>query len=200
VQHQPQLPKDSYYALYPFGSRVYGTARSDSDWDYVAIKDQVRLGEMNKGLINIRYLTPNHFQRLLDEHHIMALECYHLPSDKVLIQPDVPWKFKLDKARLRHSLSEKSSHSWVKAKKKFVSPYDREKELERGKKSLWHSIRIISFGIQIATSRSIFRYSEVNHLFKEIMDDLSEDWQHYEEKWKPVRNSMLTNFREVAPK
>lgn len=192
------------YAVYPFGSRVYGTARPGSDWDFVVVTGKDRTGEMENGLINIKYLTPDHFQHLLDEHHIMALECHFLPRglwyDQYIVEPDKPWKFKLDLSKLRHSLSEKSSHSWVKAKKKFVSPYDRKNELERGKKSLWHSIRIIDFGIQIATLRTIFGYNELNHIFREIMDNPSENWQDYEEKWKPVRNAMLTRFREVAPK
>lgn len=199
---QPDIAKHTKncVAFYPFGSRVYGTARPESDWDYVAVKGKVRLGEMDLGSVNIRYYTPEQFQALLDNHHIMALECYFLRPEQVIVAPEHPWPFKLDKAKLRHSLSEKSSHSWVKAKKKFLSPYDRENELIRGKKSLWHSIRIVSYGIQIATLRTIFGYNEVNHIFNDIMDDQSQDWDHYEEKWKPVRNAMLTKFREVAPK
>lgn len=200
----PNFPKDDLYALYPFGSRVYGTVHPKSDWDFIAVKGKVRLGEMSNGLVNIRYYTPEQFQALLKSHHISALECHFLPRDRwyseTIIEPDEPWKFELHLPTLRRSLSEKASHSWVKAKKKFVSPYDRKNELLRGKKSLFHSFRIISYGIQIATLRTIFGYDEVNWIFREIMEDPSEDWAHYEEVWKPRHNEMMSAFRKAAPK
>lgn len=187
-------------ALYPYGSRVYGTVHPKSDWDYIAISGKVRVGEMDNGQVNIRYYTPEQFQGLLNSHHITALECYYLPYDKIIIHPPKDWEFKLHLPTLRRSISEKVSHSWVKAKKKFQSPYDRENELLRGKKSLFHSFRIASYGCQIAGLRTIFGYDEVNWIFRDIMEDPSTDWEHYESKWKESHNRLMTEFRKKAPK
>lgn len=196
---EPKITEDDY-AVYPYGSRVYGTAQEHSDWDYVVIRENAKDGEIRPGLINLKMMSPAHFQKLLDEHRITALECFFLPEDKVLRKPSKPWVFKLDKKTLRRSISEKSSHSWVKARKKFISPYNRANEMERGKKSLFHSLRIIMFGIQIARDGHISDYSEANYIFEDIMTDPSISWENYEKQWKKARNELLTKFRTLAPK
>lgn len=203
---KPEFSEDAYYALYHYGSRVYGTVHPKSDWDYVAVDANTNsTGELIKGSVNIKLMGKEHFQKLLDNHNVTALECYFLETsllckDKVIIPPPEPWRFELDKSKLRSSFSEKASHSWVKAKKKFVSPYDRENELLRGKKSLFHCLRILGYGLQIAHCGQITLYDEYNHIFHKIMDNPSENWEDYEREWKPVYNEMASAFRKIAPK
>lgn len=192
---------DDCYAAYLYGSRVYGTHRPDSDWDYIVVKEDADDGEMSIGNIDYKCMSPNKFQQLLHEHNISALECYFLPEEFVVAPPPLPWNFKLDLKRLRHSISEKSSHSWVKAKKKFTSPYEwAGDERLRGKKSLYHSMRIIHYGIQIAVTGRIKKYDVLQNQFLDIMTDPSMDWETYEKKWKPMYNNMMTTFRKKAPK
>lgn len=188
-------------ACYTYGSRVYGTFQKNSDWDYILIDEQSRDSEMDMGVINVTYMTPSHFQDLLDRHNITALECYFLPKDLVIKASPVPWQFKLSLVKLRHSLSEKASQSFVKAKKKFVAPYEwADKERERGKKSLFHSFRILNFGIQIASHGRITDYTAANHIFEEIMTNSSNDWEDYQKRWKPEFNELATEFKKIAPK
>lgn len=192
---------DDCFAAYLYGSRVYGTHRPDSDWDYIVVREDAGQGEMSVGNTDYKCMSPNKFQELLYEHNISALECYFLPEEHVITAPPFPWHFELDKSKLRHSLSEKSSHSWVKAKKKFASPYDwAENERLRGKKSLYHSMRIIHYGIQIAATGRIQNYHVLHDQFLEIMTDPSVDWETYQERWKPMYNSMMRTFRRLAPK
>lgn len=81
---------------------------------------------------------------------------------------------------------------------------------ERGKKSLFHSLRILMFGIQIAQFGKIVNYEEVcsdlmklirkaNELWKEIDSDPSVEWDHYHQKYKKEFNRLKSKFREVAP-
>jgi hypothetical protein len=55
------------------------------------------------------------------------------------------------------------------------------------------------FGLQIAVTGRIVRYSSVNHLREGILA-MPDDWSKIQEKWQPTLNRYLTEFREVAPK
>ena len=195
---KPEFSEDSFMALYPYGSRVYGTAQETSDWDYVAIDKDVKTGEMIRGNVNIKLMTPEHFQNLLDEHHITAIECYFLPEHLIEIKPEKSWRFNLSLSKLRHSFMEKVSKDWVRAKKKFISPYDVQDELYRGKKSLFHSFRILSYGIQIAKFGKIIHYDEMNNVYESILTNPSTNWEDYEKEWKEYYNKLSIEFRKVA--
>lgn len=196
------LNSDDCVAMYLYGSRVYGTEQSDSDYDYVFISKSAIDTEMKQGYgSDYKIISPSKFQELIDEHNITALECLFLSNDNILKSPSNPWIFELNLKNLRHSISTKTSHSWVKAKKKMESPYEwAEEEFHRGKKSLFHSFRILLYGIQIAEHGKIVDYSSANHIFEDIMTDPSKDWNHYYLKWKKVHNGLSTQFKVLAPK
>ena len=188
------------YAMYPYGSRVYGTDSPDSDWDYIVVTDDVD-GELIDGPFNCNFVSIGSFQRALDDHEIFALECYFMDEKRIPVPPPLSWRFKLDLTKLRHSISKKSNHSWVKAKKKFESPYEEvDNELIRGKKSLFHSFRILFFGIQIAEQGEITDYGAANHIFKQIMDMTDIHWASYNDRFRERHNKLSTYFRKVAPK
>jgi hypothetical protein len=181
-------------AAYSYGSHVYGNARSDSDYDFIVIVPSGYTNQVSSDFVNINVFSENtHLQRIA-EHEISALETLWLPESLQMIPKSYP--FTLDKSKLRHSLSSKSSNSWVKAKKKLTVVQDFDAKV--GKKSLWHSLRIIDFGKQIATEGKIYDYASCNHFFDEIM--YHENWIELYEKYKPVYNEYLTEFRKIAPK
>ncbi len=196
------LSSKDWYALYPYGSRVYGTAQADSDWDFIAIHPDAGKGEMeDDGLINLKVMSPEHFQSLLNQHNISTLECFFLPPEDILVKPTEKWKWTLNPSKLRGSISKKASNSWVKAKKKLIEPYEwAEGENKRGRKSLFHSFRILMYGIQIAKDGGIHNYEEANWIFEDIMTDPSDDWENYYNKWKSKHNELSTEFRKLAPK
>lgn len=200
--HIRKMINKDYQTFYIYGSRVYGTAHENSDVDIVAIDNNARNGEVNKGSdCSVTMMTPDHFQNLLHEHNVLALECYFVSNEFIKSEIYRHWDFELDLSKLRHSIAEKSSQSFVKAKKKFISPYEwADDERERGKKSLFHSLRILTFGIQIATDGKITDYSGANHIFEEVMTNPSKDWEDYQQRWKPEFNRLNTEFRKLAPK
>lgn len=61
-------------------------------------------------------------------------------------------------------------------------------------------MRIIHYGIQIAATGRIQNYHVLHDQFLEIMTDPSVDWETYQERWKPMYNSMMRTFRRLAPK
>lgn len=186
--------------VYPYGSRVYGTAGYQSDYDFIIIMKNKSIEKDymdSRNNKNITIYQENSFIDLIGRHRIFALECFFLPKEKML-KCDKDFNFKLNLKTLRSSISEKSSQSWVKAKKKFEVEIDRN--IYIGKKSLFHSLRIIDFGCQIAEFKTIKNYSSSNYLWNEISSNPSENWNDYYSKYHDLFNSTMTEFRRLAPK
>lgn len=184
-------------AMYPYGSRVYETAMADSDSDYITVLHRMPNKHQIIDRDNCSFIIHDKLslQHGIWAHEPYALECLFLPKDKVLKESN-PWDFTLNLRVLRETFSQKASHSFVKAKKKI----DVEKDIKRGKKSLFHSLRIITFGIQIATHGKIVNYQEANPYWWDIWTNPSTDWLDYQKAFRPIYNGLSTKFREVCPK
>ena len=190
--------------LFSYGSRVYGTYSKDSDFDYIYVFDDDKAEKLDDQYVfngkntveNISVYGITKFQQMLNDHHISALECYFVPQEHFTSYHQ--FDFKLNLQQLRKSISEKASHSWVKAKKKLE--VEDSRNIYVGKKSLFHSIRIIEFGIQIARYGKIEYYNSGVDLWLRIKDIESQNWKDYEEEFKPIFNEMMSEFRKWAPK
>src|SRR5262245_52840301 len=101
--------RDCDVLIVPYGSRVYGTHKEDSDYDYIAIIPAKRFTDTGteyfRNNTNVHIYNRYDFQKQLDGHKIHALEAYFLPDGLVSKE----FKFELDLVRLRHSLSQKAS-------------------------------------------------------------------------------------------
>lgn len=192
-------------AVFPYGSRVYGNARKNSDYDFIVVTTKKTNEQYSDKLININYYTPEEHQKRLTDHEISALECFFLPQSQILfdvfhplnVNPRIkPFTFTLDVNILRHSLSAKSSNSWVKSKKKLT--VEKDYDLDLGRKSLFHSFRIIDYGKQIAEYGKIVDYGSCNDLFKEIMNCYT--WDQMFDQYKQRYNQLCHEFRILAPK
>ena len=165
--------------------------------------ESTELSGLKKGLYNIHVYTPKKFKEDLEWHRINNLECIFAP-DWAKLKEDIKWDFKVDGSKLRHAISHVSSNSWVKCKKKLEHG-----EYYIGIKSLFHSIRIPMFGVQIAKFGKIVDFSEANYIWDDLtfkdkphyLRDKSEwSWNDLDKKWRPVVNSVLTEFRKLASK
>jgi predicted nucleotidyltransferase len=174
--------------IYLFGSRVYGTFSERSDSDYIVITDKdINNQEIKHDLVNIHIYNRQHFQKMLFEHKIIALEIFFLYNTS--------FDFDLDKSLLRKEISGKASNSFVKCKKKLLV----ENDYYIGLKSLFHSLRIIDFGIQIADKGRIYDFSSCNDIWNDLNSRFW-TWNELNEIYKPVFNSKMTEFRKVCPK
>jgi len=192
------------WAVYPYGSHVYGTSREDSDHDVVVVlrekiqsHDSFDLKDPISGVV-WSYKTHDRetFQEAIDRHEVYALECLSLPGDKIILAPIQPWTFKLNFQRLRESFSSKISWDQVRAKKKFAV----ERDFHRGKKSLFHAIRILQFGIQIAASGGkVTNFQEANDYWMEIWTNPSQVWEDYDRVYRPIMNKLASDFKLLAP-
>ncbi|NJO62620.1 MAG: hypothetical protein HC836_31645 [Richelia sp. RM2_1_2] len=164
-------------------------------YDFIIIVKKKENDQFSDNLINVNFFTEDEHQQRLNAHEISALECQFLAEDKILFEKR-KFSFILNLNKLRHSISEKASNSWVKAKKKLTVPdsYD----LNLGRKSLFHSFRIIDYGIQIAEHGKIVNYDKSNTLYAEIMNYYN--WDEMFEKFKSRFNKINTEFKILAPK
>jgi predicted nucleotidyltransferase len=204
ILNKTKLDIRDLVAVYPYGSRVYGNARKNSDYDFIVVTTNKTNEQYSDNLINVNFYTPDEHQQRLSDHEISALECYFLPDEKVLYNSfhslnrknRFEFTFVLNLVKLRHALSAKSSNSWVKAKKKLT--VEKDYDLDLGRKSLFHAIRIIDYGIQIATYKKIVDYGSCNKLFEDIMNCYT--WSEMFGEYKQFYNNICSEFRIVAPK
>jgi len=178
--------------IYLFGSQVYGNSSSNSDWDVIIIaKTSSPETEIKSDKFNIHILTTDRFQDGLDQHNIRNIECLMAPS-WCKLQEIHNFNFEIKLDRLRHSISHINSNSWVKAKKKL-----QQGDYYIGIKSLWHSLRIVMFGIQIAKFGRIYDWSCANSIWNELTSK-NWSWNELDERFRSLNNQLLTDFRQVA--
>lgn len=189
---------DNILNVYMFGSRVYGSNTESSDHDYIVVAKK----PFTTDSTDIHVYTEDHFQTFLDRGEIQALECLCLPKQFVL-KESVIFHPKFTTDSLRRSISMVASNSWVKAKKKItvLADYD----LNAGLKSLFHSIRILDFGIQIASSGCITRWDTYNYVLadiKKMSEKLQYDtlWDAINTKYNPLFKKLSHEFKLLAPK
>lgn len=178
--------------IYLFGSRVYGNASNSSDWDVIIVaKTSSPETEIKTDKFNIHILTADRFQDGLDQHNIRNIECLMAP-DWAKLQEVYNFKFELKLNRLRHSISHINSNSLVKCKKKL-----NQGDYYIGLKSIWHSLRIVMFGIQIAKYGQIVDWTCANDIWKELASK-NWNWDEIDKRFRLLNNQLLSEFRSVT--
>lgn len=202
-------------AVTHFGSTVYGTITERSDIDIIAIcdsqedlydvyqsKDYPELFEYSRD-VDLHLISLKTFQELLNEHDIMALETYYQLSNnfKSLLE------FTLDLDKLRMKVSAVVNNSWSKARKKLDIP---EEDDYIALKSLFHSIRILSYGIDLARDGRIdFKNVLIDgekiscsSFWKQLQYEYSQGfrWKEFKAEYTSLQNSNATLFRTLATK
>lgn len=110
------------------------------------------------------------------------------------IQENLKIDFKLDLIKLKHFVSHINSNSWVKSKKKIT-----QGDYYIGIKSIFHSMRIVMFGIQLAKYGVITDFTCANTLWKEL-NGSKFTWTQLDKKYKEYNNSLLSEFRKLSKK
>lgn len=168
--------------IYLYGSRVYGTNRVDSDYDIILIAGSlIEHNELERTIgnkrLNIHVITPDKFKRDLESHNIMNLECLFSP-DWTRIQEKEPLKFTLNKKKLVKNIISQSFNSWQGGKFKL-----NEGDIYRGLKSIFHSLKMLIFAIQIMEYDRIVDFTAANYLNTEINDCDEVEWEYFREKY-----------------
>jgi hypothetical protein len=129
---------------------------------------------------------------MLNNNEVDAIETYFLPNN-FIVKETKKFTTVIVKEKIRENFSKVASNSYVKCKKKLEVENSYSPKV--AKKSLWHSLRIIDFGIQIISCGKIEDYSSMNNLHSEIIGSEHTDWNYFRGKYKPFYNSLKTKFR-----
>lgn len=190
-------PSNQIVGIYPYGSVLYGPIHNNSDYDFVVIieSNNTVYEHYTTDDYDIHILSVDMYQKKLLEHDIMALEVYFNHKPIIKFETD----FKLDLGILRNKISAVVSNSWVKAKKK-VQLEDEDTFI--GYKSLFHSIRILDFGIQIAETGKINDFESCKSVWNNILFMIHNgiDFEEVIQYYKPIQNANATKFRLLTPK
>ena len=179
--------------IYQIGSIVYGY-KEPSDEDYIVIvKNDIKTFQIIEESLNITIYNEKQFQELINEHDPLSLEC--LFSPKEFKQEQITFSFKLDKTKLRNSFSQKASNSWVKSKKKLI--IEKDYNLLVAQKSLFHSLRLLDFALDLAMIEDI-NFQKTNNLWKDIIKYTS--WDDLNSNFKKIYNEKKTELRALCPK
>lgn len=181
--------KEPILHVFPYGSRVYGTATEKSDYDYIVVVDSDKdiKYDFERDNTNVHVYSESVFKILIERHDIAVLEC--------IFSKENNYEFKLDLERLRRSISAVASNSFVKCKKKLMLGPDFNPYV--GKKSLFHSVRILGEGIQIAKYGKIVDFGASNHYLQEIM--AIDSWEELRARFEPIVKELRREFKKLAP-
>ena len=198
VLAQFNITRSQVACVYPYGSRVYGTHNESSDHDWVIVYRSALLP--NGAFKNNAITSADHkhqaicysrsgFRSAVDSYDITALECVFLPKEQVAIEdlafPVRKWTPK----EMASTIITKASDSWFKAINHFAGGRH-----EQSKKGIFHAIRIIGFGQQMAEHGRIVDYSGFNQAHKTIFSDE----QFLTRNYVKGRDGMIRKLKDLA--
>lgn len=214
---------NDFIALFEHGSYVYGTNNPMSDKDFICIvddkysdfldkfensiyeynseRDQTVIHNINIPEVDFQYMTKSKFIEMVKENNIMALESIFLPQRNIVagnVEQFAEY-FDCNKWKIRQSISSTASNSWAKAHKKMT--VEKDFDMYRGQKSLFHSLRILMFGNQLCEYGKIIHFDCANDYWNDIYYKMKDaTWEDYKSKYKPVYNELRSKLAELAPK
>eukprot|EP00759_Apiculatamorpha_spiralis_P043737 PhF_6_TR40968/c0_g1_i2/m.62013 len=192
--------------LYLWGSRVYGTHTTSSDYDFIAVvshasnvytsPDAWALYEYwSNETLNVTMFDTVTFSRMLYAHRLEILECVYLsqlpegdPKRAECVykdlDPPVPWQLEL--GHLRRAAMYEATKTHAKAKRMMKPEHDVAATRRKAKKELFHSVRYITFANQIATHGRIVDYSAANYVWDKVNainpgETAPNDWGAFQE-------------------
>lgn len=175
-------------------NRAYCVMDIDGDWRYE--------GDLPDIECDVEFVTETAFLQMIDDNDIVALEAIFAPygywfglTNK---HSEYSERFSLNCWKLRQNVSSICSNSWVKCKKKLT--VEKDYNLRIGQKSLFHSLRIYMFGIQIAEHGKITDYMCAKDLWKEIEGVENPVWDTYKEMYQTLFNGYRSKLVELCPK
>ena len=180
--------------IHVFGSRVYGTHRIDSDYDVIVVACSVNSNvEFRNGDYNVHVTTPDIFEDKLIRHNINNLECIYAPFNAQIYQ-EINYNkiFNLKNGMLKKSLITQSTAAWSQGRKRIESG-----NIISGAKSLFHSIRILDFGIQIIKYNHIKDFSSCNEIWKMLDESECLKWEDYDGLCFNKKKLKMKEFREI---
>jgi len=178
--------------VYIFGSHCYCVNSEKSDYDILIIaKTPYPEKEIVVDNFNIHILSMDRMLEGLKQHNIGRIECILSPF---ILKEEVKIPLQIKIPGLRHAISHTCSNSWVKSKKKLE-----QGDYYIGIKSLFHSLRIAMFGIQLIEHGKIVDWKCANYIWDKLQSK-QWTWEELNEEFRAERNKIMTDFRQITEK
>lgn len=193
-----------------FGSTVYGTITEKSDIDIVCIvPDSIATFDDCYNKIcqidspdntQYQFIAESTWLDMITNHHVYVLEALWLPEKYIITGDMSKYRelFHLDKWSLRKTISSIAENAYAKAHKKMT--VEKDFDLYKAQKSLFHSFRILEFGRQIGTYNKIIDYTAANEYWDAISSMNTSNWEEYKAIFKPKLNAKRSEMVKVCPK
>lgn len=148
------------------------------------------------------FVTESTFLEMIDNNDIVALEAIFVPNGLWygLTEKHFEYcnRFELDLWKLRENVSSICSNSWVKCKKKLTVEKDYNPRVAQ--KSLFHSLRIYMFGIQIAENGKIVDFGCAKDLWHDISKVENPQWEYYKATYQKKFNELRSKLVKLCPR
>lgn len=184
ICHMLDIDETKVLNIYPYGSRVYGCYNNFSDYDYIIIYKSSLLPSgsfkdnaitSKNGLMQATCYSRGGFIDAINNYQMPALEAIFLPEEMIVKKT---FDFKLNKFEEKQFIKKVislSSSSW----RNSTLAFQNDNQFYTAK-NIYHSLRILNFGLQIKKNKKIINYSSMNETKKEIYDNLEninpKDW------------------------
>lgn len=188
------LPKWKIKNIYLYGSRIYGTHKISSDYDIMVVASTLEPKEIKDPEYNIHIKTTDFFYDSLTNYKMVALECVFAPPSAIFKETfDYRKDFLIKDGKLKKSVLSQSHDSWMKGKFKI-----NDGDITRGTKSLFHSIRMLMFAIQLIENGKITDFSEANKHWEAIDSSDLLQWNKYKDLLLPLKQKMENRLIEAT--
>jgi predicted nucleotidyltransferase len=155
--------------VYLVGSRLWGTANSKSDYDFIIVHSKwpKEYQSIHNSEIDATVLHSDEFQRRLEEHEFYETITQHIPKEYVWKEAKTK-KVKFDAQALCKSVIEETNRDWTMAQKYFE-----KSNSARGKKTIVHALRLLLISIQLVEKNknggeidlcAALQYSNASHV------------------------------------
>jgi len=165
---------DKVLSIFPYGSRVYGTADENSDSDYIIVMMSSMLKDgsfrssspktnSDRSIQGVVY-SRGGFMNAINSYDIAALECLSLGEEAVIKNI---WKnFKVtnwNEKEMVKKVIQKAS-----ASRHVADQQAKGGNKDRAKKGMFHALRILYFGLQLKEHRKIVDFGACNDMYYEF--------------------------------
>lgn len=106
------------------------------------------------GVFDFHYYSKKEWKDLADRNNIAFIECIFLDNKFKIKETYIP-DYKISIEKIRREFSREASNSFVKCKKKLTVEKDYNPYI--AKKSLFHSLRILMFGMFLLDNEYIMK-------------------------------------------
>lgn len=206
-----QYRREDLLNVYLFGSRLYGVATPDADYDLICIvegeyfhgakqyEETRHLGGANEPTaatgtleVTLNLYHIQFFRGLLERNMINSLMCLCMPRECAWLErwPLPAMEDVLRVPALQKAVLMDSSHNLAKAKRLWF-----EGDTRKSKKNIVHGLRYLHYALQLADYGRITDYTTGNVYWRDIMSSASENWDDYERVYKPIYQTMMHQLK-----